>query len=65
MTVTGEENSPPIRVAFALFDIIAGLIASNSILAAIIERSRTGQGKFSSEKVRIRLLYLLIPIALL
>jgi len=46
MTVTGEERSPPIRVAFALFDIIAGLIASNSILAAIIERSVTKQGKF-------------------
>jgi crotonobetainyl-CoA:carnitine CoA-transferase CaiB-like acyl-CoA transferase len=46
MTVTGEEKSPPIRVAFALFDIIAGLIAANSILAAIIERTKTKQGKF-------------------
>jgi len=46
MTVTGDEESPPIRVAFALFDIIAGLIASTSILAAIIERSMTKQGKF-------------------
>ncbi|MGC9069639.1 MAG: CaiB/BaiF CoA transferase family protein [Thermoprotei archaeon] len=46
MTVTGEKDSPPIRAAFALFDIIAGLIAVNSILAAIIERSRTGHGKF-------------------
>ncbi|MGC8948089.1 MAG: CaiB/BaiF CoA transferase family protein, partial [Thermoprotei archaeon] len=44
--VTGVKDSPPIRAAFALFDIIAGLIAVNSILAAIIERSRTGHGKF-------------------
>lgn len=46
MTVTGEKGSPPIRAAFALFDIIAGLIATNSILAAIIERSKTGHGKY-------------------
>ncbi len=45
MMCTGEEGRPPVRVAFALFDIIAGLIAANSILAALIERGRTGRGR--------------------
>jgi len=46
MSVTGEEGRPPVRVAFALFDIFAGLIAANSILAALIERNKNGKGKY-------------------
>jgi len=46
MMATGEEGRPPVRVAFALFDMIAGLIAANSILAALIERSRSGRGSY-------------------
>lgn len=46
MMATGEEGRPPVRVAFALFDMIAGLIAANSILAALIERSRSGSGSY-------------------
>lgn len=46
MTATGEEGRPPVRVAFALFDMIAGLIASNSILAALLERNRSGRGAY-------------------
>ncbi len=45
MATTGEEGRPPIRVSFALFDIISGLIATISILGALIERERTGKGK--------------------
>ncbi|MDM7275471.1 MAG: CoA transferase, partial [Thermoprotei archaeon] len=46
MTATGEEGRPPIRAAFALFDMIAGLIAANSILAALLERGRGGGGAY-------------------
>ncbi len=45
MATTGEENRPPIRVSFALFDIISGLIATVTILAALLERERTGKGR--------------------
>ncbi|MCR8501259.1 MAG: CoA transferase [Crenarchaeota archaeon] len=38
------DNNPPIRVAFALFDVIAGLIASNAILSALVSRSLTREG---------------------
>ncbi len=45
MATTGEEGRPPVRVSFALFDIISGLIAAISILGALIEREKTGKGK--------------------
>jgi len=40
MTTTGEEGRPPIRVSFALFDVITGLIASIHILAALYADKR-------------------------
>ena len=46
MASTGEEGRPPVRVAFALFDIIAGLIAALSIVAALYERRQTGKGRY-------------------
>ncbi|MEN2999868.1 MAG: CoA transferase [Acidilobaceae archaeon] len=42
MLSTGEEGRPPVRVAFALFDVIAGLIASNAVLAALLRRGEKG-----------------------
>lgn len=44
MLSTGEEGGPPIRIPFALVDIFAGLYAAISILAAIINRDKTGDG---------------------
>ncbi|MCE4602210.1 MAG: CoA transferase [Desulfurococcales archaeon] len=35
MASTGEEERPPVRVSFALFDIITGLLASTYILAGL------------------------------
>ena len=35
MASTGEEGRPPVRVAFALFDIITGLLAATYALAAL------------------------------
>lgn len=35
MASTGEEGRPPVRVSFALFDVITGLLASTYILAAL------------------------------
>ncbi|WP_342821567.1 CaiB/BaiF CoA-transferase family protein [Desulfurococcus sp.] len=46
MTSTGEEGRPPVRIAFALFDMVAGLIAANSILSALLERQKSGRGSY-------------------
>lgn len=35
MTTTGHEGSPPVRVSFALFDVITGLTAAFYIMAAL------------------------------
>jgi formyl-CoA transferase len=40
MSTTGEEGRPPIRVSFALFDIMTGFIAVTHILAALYSRRR-------------------------
>ncbi len=40
MATTGEESRPPVRVSFALFDVITGLLASTYILAALYSNRR-------------------------
>ncbi len=40
MATTGEEGRPPVRVSFALFDVITGLIASIHILATLLANRR-------------------------
>ncbi|WP_368185942.1 CaiB/BaiF CoA transferase family protein [Aestuariibius sp. HNIBRBA575] len=45
MSVTGEPDAQPEKVGVAVTDIFTGLYASNAILAAIIQRDRTGAGQ--------------------
>jgi len=45
MSITGEENGPPIRPGVSYGDIIAGLFMCNAILAALVERSKSGKGQ--------------------
>ena len=45
MSITGEPDGPPIRPGVSLGDIAAGLYLSIGILAALQERSRSGQGQ--------------------
>jgi crotonobetainyl-CoA:carnitine CoA-transferase CaiB-like acyl-CoA transferase len=49
MSVTGraegEEGAGPQKVGVALTDILTGLYAGNAILAALLNRERTGQGQ--------------------
>ncbi len=40
MSTTGEEGRPPVRVSFALFDVITGLLATTYILAALYSGKR-------------------------
>jgi crotonobetainyl-CoA:carnitine CoA-transferase CaiB-like acyl-CoA transferase len=45
MSITGEADGPPIKVGVALVDVITGLYATVAILAALIERGRSGVGQ--------------------
>jgi crotonobetainyl-CoA:carnitine CoA-transferase CaiB-like acyl-CoA transferase len=44
MSVTGEEDGPPVKCGVPVADFSAGLYAAYTALAAIMEGTRTGQG---------------------
>ncbi|HEY2354021.1 MAG TPA: CoA transferase [Gaiellaceae bacterium] len=44
MSVTGEPDGPPVRVGISLIDFATGQWAAIGILAALLERERTGAG---------------------
>ncbi|KAK9449045.1 CoA-transferase family III [Limtongia smithiae] len=46
MHITGEKGRPPVKVGVAVTDLTTGLYAANSILAAILARSKTGLGQY-------------------
>jgi crotonobetainyl-CoA:carnitine CoA-transferase CaiB-like acyl-CoA transferase len=45
MSMQGEPAGEPVKVAVAISDIVAGLFAGNAILAALVDRERTGEGR--------------------
>ena len=45
MSVTGEADGAPQKVGVAVTDVFTGVYAATAILAAIIQRSRTGRGQ--------------------
>ncbi len=44
MAGTGEEGGAPLKTGESIADLIAGLFASWSIMAALVQRDKTGQG---------------------
>jgi crotonobetainyl-CoA:carnitine CoA-transferase CaiB-like acyl-CoA transferase len=46
MSVTGTEDTAPLRVGFPVCDTVGGLMAALSISAALVGRARTGEGCF-------------------
>lgn len=44
MSITGAAEGPPTRVGVAIADLVSGLYAAQGILAAIVERGKTGKG---------------------
>lgn len=44
MAATGEEGGGPLKSGEAMGDVLAGVLASWGILAALLQRERTGQG---------------------
>jgi crotonobetainyl-CoA:carnitine CoA-transferase CaiB-like acyl-CoA transferase len=45
MSVTGEEDGPPLKVGAAVVDLVCGLLAAIGIQAALAERATTGRGR--------------------
>ncbi len=45
MSITGEPDGPPIKVGVALIDVLTGWAAVAGILAALLERERSGRGQ--------------------
>ncbi|NML97095.1 CoA transferase [Paraburkholderia sp. RP-4-7] len=46
MEVTGFADGPPTRCGLPIADLVAPLYALNGVLAALIQRGRTGEGQF-------------------
>ncbi|MCD4687462.1 MAG: CoA transferase [Anaerolineae bacterium] len=46
MAITGPVEGPPYKVGVAISDVIAGLFAATSILAAVRDAEQTGQGRY-------------------
>ncbi|WP_284163183.1 CoA transferase [Frigidibacter sp. SD6-1] len=44
MSITGEENGPPVRVGASIGDIVAGMYLVQGVLAALLARLKTGRG---------------------
>ena len=45
MSICGQPGGPPTRYGVAIVDVCTGMLACNSILAALNARSRTGRGQ--------------------
>jgi crotonobetainyl-CoA:carnitine CoA-transferase CaiB-like acyl-CoA transferase len=46
MSITGLPGQGPVRAGIPVADLTAGLFAANGILIALLERNRTGRGKW-------------------
>src|SRR5262249_39794707 len=44
MDITGEADGPPMKVGTSIADLVTGLYASQSVLAALMKRQRSGEG---------------------
>ncbi|KAG5941299.1 hypothetical protein E4U59_001814 [Claviceps monticola] len=45
MHITGQRDGPPVKVGVAVTDLTTGLYTSNSIMAALLGRAKTGKGQ--------------------
>jgi succinate--hydroxymethylglutarate CoA-transferase len=45
MHITGERDGPPVKVGVAVTDLTTGLYTSNSIMAALLGRAKSGKGQ--------------------
>ena len=45
MHITGSRDGPPVKVGVAVTDLTTGLYTSNSVMAALLGRTRNGKGQ--------------------
>jgi crotonobetainyl-CoA:carnitine CoA-transferase CaiB-like acyl-CoA transferase len=45
MSINGEPDSKPLKFGIAAVDVLTGMYAAQGILAALVERGRTGKGR--------------------
>jgi succinate--hydroxymethylglutarate CoA-transferase len=45
MHITGDRDGPPVKVGVAITDLTTGLYTSNSIMAALLSRIKSGKGQ--------------------
>jgi len=45
MSITGEEDRPPVKPGTSAFDLIAGMNLCTGVLAAVLHRTQTGRGQ--------------------
>jgi crotonobetainyl-CoA:carnitine CoA-transferase CaiB-like acyl-CoA transferase len=46
MSITGEPQGQPTKVGVPVGDLVAGMFAAHAIMAALLERARTGVGRY-------------------
>lgn len=46
MSITGQTDGEPMRIGVAMTDIVAGMVATQSVLAALYQRRTTGVGQY-------------------
>ena len=65
MSLLGEDGRPPVRVGVSIVDLSTGMWAAIGVLAALQERSRTGQGGVVDTSLyEAALNWMAIPIAM-
>lgn len=62
MSITGEIGGPPNRLGVAFADVVAGMVATQSILAALYRRRETGEGQLIDVALLETTLNLLINV---
>jgi crotonobetainyl-CoA:carnitine CoA-transferase CaiB-like acyl-CoA transferase len=59
MSITGEEQGQPTKVGVPVGDLASGMFTAHAILAALVERARTGVGRYVDVALNDSLLALL------
>jgi crotonobetainyl-CoA:carnitine CoA-transferase CaiB-like acyl-CoA transferase len=59
MSITGNPGGGPVRVGIAINDTSAGLLLTNAILLALLDRERTGEGQWVSTSLIETQIYML------
>lgn len=62
MAITGAADGPPNRLGVAFTDVVAGMFATQSVLAALYQRRDTGEGQFIDVSLLDSTLNLLINV---